>query len=56
MSEERAIAAVKAALLAQLDALIGTSGRDLVEQRYARFRAFGDFTEGDAGGRAGTAA
>ena len=36
--------ALKSALLRNLDALTGMDGRALVESRYARFRAFGDFT------------
>ncbi|MGN6809416.1 MAG: acetyl-CoA carboxylase carboxyl transferase subunit alpha, partial [Thermomicrobiales bacterium] len=53
--------ALKAALIRNLDALVGTDGRALVDQRYARFRAFGEFTNnaGNAEGeprRAGTAA
>ncbi|HEU5330930.1 MAG TPA: acetyl-CoA carboxylase carboxyltransferase subunit alpha [Thermomicrobiales bacterium] len=53
--------ALKAALIRNLDALVGTDGRALVDQRYARFRAFGEFTNnaGHAEGeprRAGTAA
>ena len=38
--------ALKGALLRHLDALSGKSGRELVDGRYARFRAFGEFTEG----------
>ena len=50
-------AALKEALNRHLDGLAGMSDRDLVAQRYARFRAFGTFSGGEgADGRAGTAA
>jgi acetyl-CoA carboxylase carboxyl transferase subunit beta len=39
-------AALKEALLRNLDALSGRPVRELVEARYARFRAFGEFTDG----------
>jgi acetyl-CoA carboxylase carboxyl transferase subunit beta len=51
---EATAAALKAALVAQLAALEGLSAPELVAARYARFRAFGDFTEGQVA--AGTAA
>ncbi len=41
-----AAATLKAALLANLDALAGVSGKDLVAQRAARFRKLGVFQEG----------
>jgi acetyl-CoA carboxylase carboxyl transferase subunit beta len=44
-------AALKDALVRNLDALSGKPVKDLVEARYARFRAFGEFTDGQ--GRAG---
>jgi acetyl-CoA carboxylase carboxyl transferase subunit alpha len=39
-------AALKDALKRHLDALTGVSGAELVERRYARFRAFGCFGNG----------
>lgn len=50
--------ALKQALVRNLDQLMGMSGRELVDQRYARFRAFGDFSEGvqSTSERVGTAA
>lgn len=39
------MAVLKEALVRNLGALDGTSGRDLVDQRYARFRAYGVFRE-----------
>jgi acetyl-CoA carboxylase carboxyl transferase subunit beta len=39
-------ARLKDALVRNLDLLAGRDGSALVEERYARFRAFGDFTEG----------
>jgi acetyl-CoA carboxylase carboxyl transferase subunit alpha len=39
-------AALKVALLRNLDRLAGREGRELVDTRYARFRAFGEFTDG----------
>jgi acetyl-CoA carboxylase carboxyl transferase alpha subunit len=39
-------AALKDALMRHLDALTGVSGAELVERRYARFRAFGCFGNG----------
>jgi acetyl-CoA carboxylase carboxyl transferase subunit beta len=39
-------ARLKDALVRNLDALAGRDARALVDERYARFRAFGDFTEG----------
>jgi acetyl-CoA carboxylase carboxyl transferase alpha subunit/acetyl-CoA carboxylase carboxyl transferase beta subunit len=47
-------AALKSALLAQLAPLLGVSKGELIERRYARFRAFGEFTDGRAGDAAGT--
>jgi acetyl-CoA carboxylase carboxyl transferase subunit alpha len=41
-----AAATLKAALLANLDALAGVSGKDLVAQRAAKFRKLGVFHEG----------
>jgi acetyl-CoA carboxylase carboxyl transferase alpha subunit/acetyl-CoA carboxylase carboxyl transferase beta subunit len=50
-------AALKEALVRNLAALASRPARDLVEARYARFRAFGEFTSGGNGkGEAGTAA
>jgi acetyl-CoA carboxylase carboxyl transferase subunit beta len=51
-------AALKEALVRNLDALASRPVRDLVEARYARFRAFGEFTTGGngKGEPAGTAA
>jgi acetyl-CoA carboxylase carboxyl transferase subunit beta len=46
-------AALKDALVRNLDALSGKPIKDLLEARYARFRAFGDFTEGPGGGNGG---
>ena len=40
---EGTAAALKGALVRHLDSLVGLSGEELVEQRYARFRAFGSF-------------
>jgi acetyl-CoA carboxylase carboxyl transferase subunit beta len=40
---ETTAAALKAALVRHLDSLVGLSGEELVERRYARFRAFGTF-------------
>jgi hypothetical protein len=34
--------------------LLGVSKGELIERRYARFRAFGEFTDGRAGDAAGT--
>jgi acetyl-CoA carboxylase carboxyl transferase subunit alpha len=42
-------AALKEALKRNLDALVGVSGVELVERRYARFRAFGSFSNGVQG-------
>ena len=42
----RAAAALQEALKRNLDALAKLSGRELIDQRYARFRGFGSFTEG----------
>jgi acetyl-CoA carboxylase carboxyl transferase subunit beta len=39
-------AALKETLVRNLDALAGRTVRELVEARYARFRAFGEFTDG----------
>ena len=39
-------ARLKDALVRNLDGLLGRDPRALVDERYARFRAFGDFTEG----------
>jgi acetyl-CoA carboxylase alpha subunit len=39
-------AALKEVLKRNLDALAGMSGSELVERRYARFRAFGSFSNG----------
>jgi acetyl-CoA carboxylase carboxyl transferase alpha subunit/acetyl-CoA carboxylase carboxyl transferase beta subunit len=39
-------AALKEALMRNLDALAGTSGAELIERRYARFRGFGSFSNG----------
>src|SRR5262249_12678154 len=39
-------AALKEALVRNLDALAGKPVKELVEARYARFRAFGEFTDG----------
>jgi acyl-CoA carboxylase subunit beta len=36
-------ASLKAALVRHLDSLVGLTGEELVERRYARFRAFGSF-------------
>jgi acetyl-CoA carboxylase carboxyl transferase alpha subunit/acetyl-CoA carboxylase carboxyl transferase beta subunit len=41
-------ARLKEALIRNLDMLAGRAGRDLVDERYARFRAFGKFTAGPA--------
>jgi acetyl-CoA carboxylase alpha subunit len=41
-------AALRDALVRNLDALSGKPVRELLEARYARFRAFGEFTEGPA--------
>jgi acyl-CoA carboxylase subunit beta len=51
-------AALKTALVRNLRALTGIPATELVAARYARFRAFGDFTTGRAAidGRDGTAA
>ena len=51
-------AALKLALVRNLDELMGRDGRDLVKARYARFRAFGQFSGGAGGAteRAGSAA
>jgi acetyl-CoA carboxylase carboxyl transferase subunit beta len=51
-------AALKHALIRNLDGLRGLDGRSLVEARYARFRAFGQFSDGAGGAtqRAGSAA
>ena len=50
-------AALGKALIRNLDALTGMSGPELIEARYARFRAFGDVTTGrTSDGRDGTAA
>lgn len=38
--------AIKAALLAQLAPLVGVPPGELIARRYARFRAFGEFTDG----------
>jgi acetyl-CoA carboxylase carboxyl transferase alpha subunit/acetyl-CoA carboxylase carboxyl transferase beta subunit len=46
-------AALKDALVRNLDALSGKPVRDLVDARYARFRAFGVFTEGTGRGNGG---
>ena len=43
------VAALKEALKRNLDALVGVSGVELVERRYARFRAFGSFSNGVQG-------
>lgn len=43
---EATAAALKAALIAHLAALDGLAAPELIAARYARFRAFGDFTEG----------
>jgi acyl-CoA carboxylase subunit beta len=40
---EATAAALKGALVRHLDSLVGLSGEELVERRYARFRAFGSF-------------
>ena len=40
---EGTAAALKGALVRHLDSLVGLSGAELVERRYARFRAFGSF-------------
>jgi acetyl-CoA carboxylase carboxyl transferase subunit alpha len=37
--------ALKEALVRNLNSLVETSGRELVDSRYARFRAFGDLIE-----------
>ena len=42
---EKTAAAVKAAILAGLDACAGLSGEELREQRYRKFRAMGVFGE-----------
>jgi len=47
---------LKETLIRHLDGLVGKSGRDLVEARYARFRAFGEFGATTGNGRAGSAA
>jgi acetyl-CoA carboxylase carboxyl transferase subunit alpha len=51
-------AALKQALIRHVDALTGKSASELIEGRYARFRAFGEFTTGraDIDGCDGTAA
>jgi acetyl-CoA carboxylase carboxyl transferase subunit beta len=50
-------AALKEALVRHLDALCARPVRELVEARYARFRAFGEFTNGGNGkGREGEGA
>jgi acetyl-CoA carboxylase carboxyl transferase subunit alpha len=36
---------LKAALIRNLDALVRLDGRDLIQERYRRFRAFGEFIE-----------
>ena len=41
-------ARLKDALIRNLDELAGRAGKDLVDERYARFRAFGKFTAGPA--------
>ena len=46
-------AALKDALVRNLDALSGKPARELVDARYARFRAFGVFTEGTGRGNGG---
>jgi acetyl-CoA carboxylase carboxyl transferase subunit beta len=46
-------AALKDALVRNLDALAGKPVRELVDARYARFRAFGVFTEGTGRGNGG---
>jgi acyl-CoA carboxylase subunit beta len=46
-------AALKDALVRNLDALSGKPVRELVDARYARFRAFGVFTEGTGRGNGG---
>jgi len=51
---ETTAASLKEALVAHLDALQGATGAELLASRYARFRAFGDFSEGAI--KAGTAA
>ncbi|HEY8598188.1 MAG TPA: acetyl-CoA carboxylase carboxyl transferase subunit alpha, partial [Thermomicrobiales bacterium] len=51
---EATAAALKGALVAHLDSLQGATGAELLASRYARFRAFGDFSEGAL--KAGTAA
>ena len=53
-----AVAALREALVRNLDELSALSPEELVDQRYARFRAFGEFTEGLAttNERAGSAA
>ena len=40
---EGTAAALKGALVRHLDSLVGLSGTELVERRYARFRTFGSF-------------
>lgn len=41
-------ARLKEALIRNLDTLAGRTARELIDQRYARFRAFGQFTTGPA--------
>lgn len=55
---DAAAAALREALVRNLDELSALSPEELVDQRYARFRAFGEFTEGLAttNERAGSAA
>jgi acetyl-CoA carboxylase carboxyl transferase subunit beta len=48
-------AALKEALVRNLDALAGRPVQELIDARYARFRAFGDFTDGQGRGAKKTA-